>query len=190
MEASPLSVPKTLCENEKAIHRSLCFQGVSSASDICSLEERSIQCSNKCVLNNLEQGVYYAFPPFCLITQVLNKKKDKTKKSILKPPCWQTQLWYPQILSMLIRKPAILPLSKKLLANPSGPTRPLVINQTITLVAWMVSGGICLRKEFLSRQPVLSPIQGDRVLYQVLSHPGRSGLADVIDVLQLVYWTI
>ena len=43
--------------------------------------------------------------------------------------------------------------------------------------------GHFLRKEFPSRQPFLSLIQGDRVFYQALSHPGRSGLADVIDVL-------
>ena len=82
---------------------------------------------------------------------------------------------------MLIRKAVILPLSEKLLSNPSGQTDPLVTNQTLTLVAWMVSEDICLRKEFLSRQPILSPIQGDRVFYQVTSRPGRSGLAGVIE---------
>ena len=34
---------------------------------------------------------YCAFPPSCLITQVLNKiEKDKTKELILITPCWQT----------------------------------------------------------------------------------------------------
>ena len=45
----------------------------------------------------------------------------------------------------------------------------------------MVSGDIFLRKEFLSRQPILSPIRGERVLYQVTSRPGRSGLGGVIE---------
>ena len=125
---------------------------------------------------------HYTFPPFCLIIRVLNKiEKDKTKKLILITPCWQTQSWYPQILSMLIRKPVIRPLSEKLTTNPSAQTHPLAINQIFILVAWMVSGDICLRKKFLSRQPILSPIQGDRVLYQVTSRSGRSGLAGVIE---------
>ena len=64
MEASPLSVPKILCENGKAINGPPCFQGVSPASNICSLEERSIQCSNKCILNNPEQGVLFCIPSF------------------------------------------------------------------------------------------------------------------------------
>ena len=77
---------------------------------------------------------YYAFPPFCLIIQVLNKMgKDKKKKIFLMTPCWQAQLWYPQILSMLIREQVILPLSEKLLSNPSGQTHTLVTNQTLTL---------------------------------------------------------
>ena len=66
-------------------------------------------------------------------------------------------------------------------------THSLVINQTLTLVPCMVSGDICVRntqicvrKEFLSRQQILSSIQRDRVLYQVMSRPGRSGLAGVI----------
>ena len=174
MEASPLSVPKNLRENWKAINRPLCFQGVSPACNKCGLKERSIQCSNKCILNNLEQGVLLCIPSFLPNNTVMNKiEKDKSKKLVSITPCWQTQLWYPQILNMLIRKLVILPLSEKLLTR-------FVTNQTLTLVAWMVSGDICLRKEFLSRQPILSPTQGDRVHYQITTRPGRSGLAGVI----------
>ena len=49
-----------------------------------------------------------------------------------------------------------------------------------------------MRNEFLSRQPISYPTQGDKV-YRVTSGPGRSGLAGVIegrlihfDVLYLV----
>ena len=41
--------------------------------------------------------------------------------------------------------------------------------------------GYLFEKGVLTRQPILSPIQGDRVLYQVTSRPGRSGLAGVIE---------
>ena len=59
----------------------------------------------------------------------------RQKKLVLITPCWQTQLWYSQVLSLLIRKPVNLPLSEKLLTNPSGQSHPLVTNQTLTLVA-------------------------------------------------------
>ena len=77
-----------------------------------------------------------------------------------------------------MRKPVILPLSEKLLTNLSGQTHPLVIHQILTLVTWMVSGDVYLRKEFLS---ILSAIQGERVLHQVTSRSGISGVADVIE---------
>ena len=63
MKAS-LSVLKTLREKEIAINRPLCFQSVSPASNMCSLEERSIHCSNICILHNLEQGVLSCIPSF------------------------------------------------------------------------------------------------------------------------------
>ena len=52
------------------------------------------------------QGHCYAFPPFCLILRVLSKiQQDQVHTVTLITPCWQTQLWYPQVLGMLIRRP-------------------------------------------------------------------------------------
>ena len=48
---------------------------------------------------------------------------------------------------------------------------------------------ICVRKEFLSRQQILSLIQRDRVLYQVMIRPGRSGQAGVIE-WRLIYFNV
>ena len=79
MAASPLSVSKTLCENGKAINRPLCFQGVSSASNICSLEERSIQCGNQCILNNLEQRVLRCIPSF--LPKSISSEQDREEQN-------------------------------------------------------------------------------------------------------------
>ena len=82
MEASTLSVPKTLRENGKAINRPLSFQGVSSASNICSLEERSIECSYGCILNNLEQGVLLCNPSFLPNNTGSERNKEEQGKKI------------------------------------------------------------------------------------------------------------
>ena len=82
MKASPLIIPKTLFENRKAINRHLCLQGVSPASNICSLEERSIQCSNKCILNNLEQGVLLCIPSFLLNNTGFEQDREGQDKRI------------------------------------------------------------------------------------------------------------
>ena len=86
MEASPLIVTNTLCDNGKTI---LFFQGVSSASNIWSLEEESIQCSNECSLNNLEQKLLCI--PSCLPKNGGSEKDRKTrqKKLVCITPCRQ-----------------------------------------------------------------------------------------------------
>ena len=79
MKASPLSVPKTLCENGKAINRPLCFQGVSPASNICSLEDPNSVAKNAFSIS-WNKEFNYTCPTFCLITQVLNWRRKIQKK--------------------------------------------------------------------------------------------------------------
>ena len=82
METSPLSAPKALHENGKAINRPLCFQDVSPASNICSLEDTSKYCSNKCILNNLEQRVLLCIPFFLPTNTGSEQDKEGQDKTI------------------------------------------------------------------------------------------------------------
>ena len=67
------------------------------------------------------QGHCYAFPPFCLLPRVLSKiQQDQVHTVTLITPCWQTQLWYPQVLRMLIRRPILMPSSTTLSVDPKG----------------------------------------------------------------------
>ena len=74
---------------------------------------------------------------------------------ILITPCWQTQLWYPKVMSMLVAMPLLIKNAPRLLADPSDSPQPLVLNKTLTLVAWKVSGRNRLTEEFLNKQPDL-----------------------------------
>ena len=97
MKAS-LSVLKTLREKEIAINRPLCFQSVSPASNMCSLEERSIHCSKYAFFITWNKEFYHAFPPFWPITQLLNRiERDKTNCFFLITPCWQAVMVPPNI---------------------------------------------------------------------------------------------
>ena len=102
------------------------------------------------------QGHCYAFPPFCLIPRVLNKiQQDQVHTVTLITPCWQTQLWYPQVLKMLIRRPILIPSSTTLLVDPKGNPHSLVLNKILILVTWQVSVRDYLSREFLRKQPSL-----------------------------------
>ena len=85
----------------------------------------------------LTEGHCYAFPPFFLIQHVLSKiQQDQVHTVTLITPCWQTQLWYPQVLGILIRRPILILSSTTLLVDPKGNLHPLMLNETHILVAW------------------------------------------------------
>ena len=82
---------------------------------------------------------------------------------------------------MLINSPILLPWRKTLLKNPRGEIHPLVQNRTLQLVAWTVFGLDCRRREFDRQLPTLSSGQEDQILMQIMSQPGESGLAGVLE---------
>ena len=59
---------------------------------------------------------------------------------ILVAPTWQLQAWYSVLPIMCIHNPLLLPNRKDLLLDTLGKTHPLVVNQTLILAAWLVSG--------------------------------------------------
>ena len=95
------------------------------------------------------QGKCYAFPPFSLIGRCLAKvQREKVPELVLIVPLWPTQPWFPVLLSVMIREPVQLPNSATLLLNPNKEPHPLVIQQSLKLAAWLVSGLPCKVREF------------------------------------------
>ena len=82
---------------------------------------------------------------------------------------------------MSIKNPILLPWRKDLLKNPKGEIHPLVQNTTLKLMAWTVSRLDCRSREFQRQLPTLSPSQEDQILMQIMSRPGESGLAGVLE---------
>ena len=55
---------------------------------------------------------------------------------------WPAQPWYSQVLELTVTKPLLLPQSSNILVNPQGQAHPLVVNKTLRLVTWKVSGKV------------------------------------------------
>ena len=126
------------------------------------------------------QGHCYAFPLFCLIPRVLSKtQQDQVHTITLITPCWETQFCYPQVLGMLITRQIVIRSSTTLLVGPKENSYPLVLNKTLILVTWQVSGKDYLSREFPRKQPSLLPSQEGKVLWEMTNWPGKSGLASV-----------
>lgn len=54
-------------------------------------------------------------------------------------PTWNTLAWYPQLTGMLIENLPLLPKQKDIFKYPLG-KHPLVMNNSIKLAAWPISG--------------------------------------------------
>ena len=61
---------------------------------------------------------FYAFPPIPILPKVLKKISDIEVTGILVVPMWETQTWYPVVMSMLVEKPFLLPRSRTALYHP------------------------------------------------------------------------
>ena len=69
----------------------------------------------------------YAFPPFSLIPQVLQKLEEDQAEMVLVAPHWLTQFWLPKLTRLLVQSPVLLPSQPNivhLLFNP-GKAHPL-----------------------------------------------------------------
>ena len=69
----------------------------------------------------------YAFPPFNLISKVLNKiEVDQTPQLLLIVPLWKSCPWYPELFSLsFLRKPLILGRADRILSNQTNKKFPI-----------------------------------------------------------------
>ena len=92
----------------------------------------------------------YLFPPFCLIGRALTKiQLEEVDYACLVAPAWPAQVWYPQVLRMLVKNPVLLPREQDLLLAPDLSPHPLILENRLFLTAWPVSGKISLHRDFL-----------------------------------------
>ncbi|XP_051175652.1 uncharacterized protein LOC127290874 [Leptopilina boulardi] len=87
---------------------------------------------------NWEGYKFYAFPPFSIILQVLQKIQVDGAEGVVVVPEWPTQPWYPLFLSLAISEPIKFKPSVNLLSSPHRRIHPL--HQTLSLTAARLSG--------------------------------------------------
>lgn len=85
-----------------------------------------------------EKFQFYAFPPFSLVTRVLQKIRRDRARGIVVVPYWPAQPWFPVFMKMLIKEPIYFQPNKYLLLSSSKEPHP--IWDRITLVAGALSG--------------------------------------------------
>lgn len=88
-------------------------------------------------------------------SQCLKKLQSDRALALMVVSLWPTQTWGPQLLSLLIATPVILPQHKDLLTLPhNGMKHPL--KTKLRMVSCLLSGSSIKRKEFHNQLPTCS----------------------------------
>ena len=95
----------------------------------------------------------YAFPPFAVVRQVINKvKKSRNCQITLIAPWWPQREWFPDLVELLVDHPRELPKRKDLLLQATN--RALHGNlHALHLVAWRLSSDWEERRAYRNKFP-------------------------------------
>lgn len=98
-----------------------------------------------------KQYLFYAFPPFSIIQQVLHKIQEEQSTGIIVVPKWPTQPWWPHLMRMVTQEPVKLPKGKRTLFLPTQPDLVHPLHQKLILLMCHLSGDPSKIKAFRGR---------------------------------------
>ena len=128
----------------------------------------------------------YLFPPFCLIGQSLQKlKREQVEKATLIVPLWSGQVWFPSLLEMVIDHPLLLENREDMLTDTEGLPHPLVMNQTLRLGAFLVSGNLMKQKDYQKGLHSFSWDQSVKEQPTFTQATGKNGILGVVKGKQI-----
>ncbi|XP_068214541.1 uncharacterized protein [Palaemon carinicauda] len=115
----------------------------------------------------------YVFPPFGLITQVLNKVTFHKNFSLtLIAPFWPRKEWFPDLIDLLVDFPRLLPLKKCLLRQPHFERLHQGLS-ALALTGYRLSGVSSERKVFRNELQKLSRTVDEFLLTDYISLNGE-----------------
>ena len=162
-------------------NRSICFSHMPPTTSIYSLISGSLQGIDA-MIKNWNMGLQHAFPSFNMISRVLLKiKQEYVPLLILIAPACSTQPWYPELLNLCVKEPVLLPRGKQILISSKSIVHRLMVENSLTLAAWLVSGKPFLVTEFQETFLTLSKIPHEKANSLIMRQPGENGLASVLN---------
>lgn len=115
----------------------------------------------------------YAFPPFSIISRVLQKLQEDEATAVEVLPLWPTQVWIPKAL-LLLAEPSVR-LPRNPLVLPQNPSLVHPQAQRLVLTAMTLSGNLSEVKAFHQRLPNLYLNPRERVHNSSKGHISKTG---------------
>ena len=93
----------------------------------------------------------YAFPLMNLIQNCLSKIIRDEASLILICPYWPSQSWFPILLELAVDIPRIFSFQGNLLSSAQKENHPQILDGSLRLVAWKLSGATSASKAFRTK---------------------------------------
>ena len=87
----------------------------------------------------------------------------------------------PRTFKLCVREAVLLPQGQEILISPKNIVHPLMVENSLTLAAWLVLGKPFCVKEFQKTLLTLSQIPDEKAHSLIMSQPGENGLAGVFN---------
>ena len=117
----------------------------------------------------------YAFPPFSVLPQVLQKIEREPSLAILIVPNWPTQPWHPKLTRLLVRRPNILPAQKSNVHLTFNKDRHHPLGRKLKLMACLLSGDPLKIKAFHQQLRQQSATRGGQAHRSSTAHTPKNG---------------
>ena len=179
LETQSRSVQTNKLDNGPNLSGPVCREDECPSGTIYQLETGSLSNRDRCISDNMGGEGCLCLPPISSDPKMLGKMLKEKAQMVIITPEWQSQAFYLPLLEMSVQSPILLPPQKDLLQSPRGEFHPLILNKTLKLVAWKISGNQELRDFQLKAQNYCSQ-RGGKALSQLTTAAGDSGLAGVV----------
>ena len=110
---------------------------------------------------NWNNDIIYAFPPFCIITRVLQKIIADNARGIVVVPHWPAQNFFPILQKIMVQPPVLLSARTNLLHLPSRENQLHPLHKSLRLMVCAVSGRPLQNEVSLMMQPHYSWRHGE-----------------------------
>ena len=123
----------------------------------------------------------YAFPPFSLIPQVLQKLEEDQAEMVLVAPHWPTQFWFPKLTRLLVQNPVLLPSQPNIIHLPFNPGKTHPLRERLLLMACHLSGKASETKAYRRELKTSSFSLGEKGPRNSTALTYRSGLHSAVE---------
>ena len=129
---------------------------------------------------NWHSIMFYAFPPFSVLTQTIQKIEKEEATGVVVAPNWPTQVWYPALMRLLIAHPLPISPDKSNLSLACYSQEIHPFHKTLQLLVCHVSGKASKRQAFQNKLPPLCSKLGAKVRRNNMTHILKNGYCTVI----------